>query len=64
MSRSDTVQTVRDAQRAEASRFSPGERLLMALELSDVCAQLTIAGTRALEERHAAGTSEKEQRTS
>ena len=63
MGHSITIQSARDEQRKEMERLSPAERLIMALELSDVCAQLNVAGTKALEGRHAAGTSEKEQRT-
>ena len=57
MSYSRIIQSVRDEQRAEMQKLSPAERLLMALELSDVCAELNKAGKKALAERHAAGTS-------
>ena len=58
---SHTLQSVRDEQRDEMQKLSPAERLLMALELSDACAELNEAGRKALEERHAAGASEKVQ---
>jgi hypothetical protein len=59
MARSLTIQFVRDEQREEMQKLSPAERLFMALELSDVCAELNEAGKKALEERHAAGAAEK-----
>ena len=61
MAHSLTIQSVRDEQREEMHKLSPAERLLMALELSDACAELNEAGKNALEERHAAGTVEKVQ---
>ena len=59
MAHSHSIQSVRDEQRKEMRKLSPAERLLMALELSDVCAKLNEAGKNALEERHAAEAAEK-----
>jgi len=50
---SRTLQSVKDEQRREMQKLTPAERLLMALELSDVCAELNQAGKNALKERHA-----------
>lgn len=44
----------RDEQRDEIMKKSPGERLQMALELSDACALLNTAARKALEGKRAA----------
>lgn len=51
MSHSQLLQKIRDEQRADAMKLTPGERLQAALELSDTCALLNDAGKKTLEER-------------
>jgi predicted house-cleaning noncanonical NTP pyrophosphatase (MazG superfamily) len=53
MSHSSLLKKLRDEQRDEIMRKKPAERLLMALELSDACAQLNDAARKALEEKRA-----------
>jgi hypothetical protein len=59
MAFSQNIADVRQSQQDEMQRRSPSERLLMALELSDLCAQLNSAGKQALKETYAAGTAQK-----
>ena len=54
MGHSQLMKTIRDEQREEVMKKTPGERLLMALELSDTCALLNAAAVKALEEKRAA----------
>lgn len=58
MAHSRLMQKIHDEQRAEMQRLTPAERLVMALELSDLCATLHTAGLKALEERHVTGKTE------
>ena len=51
MRHSSLIQNLRDEQRDEIMRKSAAERLLIALELSDACAQLNDAAKKALEEK-------------
>ena len=53
MRRSPLLQRLRDEQRDEAMKKTAAERLLLALELSDVCIQLNNAARRAIEEKRA-----------
>ena len=53
MGHSQLLQQNRDEQREEVMRKSPGERLKMALELSDACALIRESAAKALEEKHA-----------
>ena len=53
MPRSRLLQRLRDEQRDEAMKKTAAERLLLALELSDVCVQLNNAARRAIEEKRA-----------
>lgn len=54
MSHSRMLKKLRDEQREEVMKKKPGERLLMALELSDTCALLNTTAVKALEEKRAA----------
>lgn len=54
MRRSPLLQRIRDEQRDEAMRKTAAERLLLALELSDACAELNLAARKAIEEKRAA----------
>jgi len=47
------MKILRDEQREEVMKKKPGERLLMALELSDTCALLNATAIKALEEKRA-----------
>jgi hypothetical protein len=47
------MQQVRDEQRKEEQKLTPGERIQMACELSDACALLSQAAIKALEEKRA-----------
>lgn len=60
MAFSQNIEDVRKLQQDEMKERSPSERLLMALELSDVCVQLNSAGKQALQEVHAAATAQKD----
>jgi len=51
--RSPLLQRLRDEQCDEAMKKTAAERLLLALELSDVCVQLNNAARRAIEEKRA-----------
>lgn len=53
MPRSRLLQRLRDEQRDEAMKKTAAERLLLALELSDVCVQLNNAARKAIEEKRA-----------
>ena len=55
MRHSSLIQNLRDEQRDEIMRKSAAERLLIALELSDACAQLNDAAKKALEEKRVTG---------
>jgi hypothetical protein len=55
MVHSSLMQQNRDEQRDEIMKKTPGERVQMALELSDTCALLNRAARKALEENRAAG---------
>ena len=59
MAFSQNIADVRQSQQDEMRKCSPVERLLMALELSDLCVQLQSAGKQALKETNAAGTTQK-----
>lgn len=59
MAFSQNISDVRQSQQDEMRRCSPSERLLMALELSDLCVQLHTAGKQALKETDATGTAQK-----
>ena len=54
MGHSSLMKTNRDEQRDEIMRKTPGERVQVALELSDACALLNNAARKALEEKRAA----------
>ena len=54
MGHSPLMKENRDEQRNEIMKKTPGERLLLALELSDACAVLGSASRKALEEKRAA----------
>jgi hypothetical protein len=54
MAHSSLMAKNRDEQRDEFMKKTPGERLLLALELSDSCALLNAAARKALEEKRAA----------
>ncbi|MBI5483982.1 MAG: hypothetical protein HY888_05925 [Deltaproteobacteria bacterium] len=54
MGHSSLMKTNRDEQRDEIMRKTPGERVLVALELSDACALLNNAARKSLEEKRAA----------
>jgi len=54
MGHSDLMKRNRDEQRDEIMKITPGERLLVALELSDACALLNSAARKALEKKRAA----------
>jgi hypothetical protein len=54
MGHSDLMKKNRDEQRDEIMKITPGERLLVALELSDACALLNSATRKALENKRAA----------
>ena len=56
MRRSQLLQRLRDEQRDDAMKKTAAERLLLALELSDACAQLNNAARKAIEEKRAART--------
>lgn len=58
MAFSQNIADVRQLQQDEMRRCSPSERLLMALELSDLCLQLHNAGKQALKENNVAGTAQ------
>ncbi|MFH1029106.1 MAG: hypothetical protein V1791_13975 [Pseudomonadota bacterium] len=53
MAHSRMMKKLRDEQRDEVMNKKPGERLLMALELSDACALLNTTAVKALEEKRA-----------
>ena len=53
MSHSSQMQQIRDEQREEEKKLTPGERIQMACELSDACALLSQAAKKALEEKRA-----------
>lgn len=53
MRRSALLKRLRDEQRDEVMKKSAAERLLLALELSDVCVQINNAARRAIEEKRA-----------
>ena len=53
MSHSPQMQQIRDEQREEEKKLTPGERIQIACELSDLCALLNQAGKKALEDRRA-----------
>lgn len=59
MAFSQNIADLRQLQQDKLRRCSPSERLLMALELSDLCVQLQSAGKQALKEADAAGTAQK-----
>jgi len=48
------MKKLRDEQREEVMKKEPGERLMMALELSDACVLLNATAVKALEEKRAA----------
>ena len=54
MGHSSLMKTNRDEQRDEIMRKTPGERVQVALELSDACALINTAARKALEEKRAA----------
>lgn len=54
MMRSSLIQNRRDEQCEEMMRKTAAERLAIALELSDACAQLNKAARKAIEEKRAA----------
>lgn len=54
MKHSSQLKTLRDEQRDEIMRKTAAERLAIALQLSDTCAQLNNAARKALEEKRAA----------
>jgi hypothetical protein len=54
MGHSDVMKKNRDEQRGEIMKKTPGERLQVALDLSDACALLKNAARKALEEKRAA----------
>lgn len=54
MATSTLMEQTRKEQRQEMSRKTPGERLLIALELSDVCLLLSSSARAALEKDRAA----------
>ncbi|MDD2500523.1 MAG: hypothetical protein PHN92_06865 [Geobacter sp.] len=54
MAASALMEQNRNEQRQEMSRKTPGERLLIALELSDLCLLLSDAARLALEKERAA----------
>ena len=54
MGHSSLMKTNRDEQRDEIMRKTPGERVQVALELSDACALLNNAARKSLEEKRAA----------
>lgn len=54
MATSALMEQTRKEQRQEMSRKTPGERLLIALELSDVCLLLSSSARVALEKDRAA----------
>ena len=58
MAFSQNIADLRQSQQNEMQKRSPSERLLMALELSDLCIQLNRAGKQALKETDAAGTTQ------
>ena len=53
MSHSPLMQHIRDEQRDEEKKMTPGERIQLACELSDACALLNQAAHKALEEKRA-----------
>ena len=53
MGHSSLMKENRDEQRNEIMKRTPGERLLLALELSDACAVLGSESRKALEEKRA-----------
>ena len=53
MSHSPLMQQIRDERREEEKKLTPGERILLACELSDLCLLLNQAGKKAIEERRA-----------
>ncbi|MEI6704120.1 MAG: hypothetical protein WCL71_11390 [Deltaproteobacteria bacterium] len=53
MEHSALMKKNRDQQRDDIMKKTPGERLQVALELSDVCAILNRAARKALEEKRA-----------
>ena len=54
MGQSPLMKKNRDEQRDEIMKKTPGERVQMALELSDACALLNNAARKALEKKRAA----------
>jgi hypothetical protein len=54
MGHSSLMQKNRDKQRDEIMKKTPGERIQMALELSDACVLLNNAARNALEEKRTA----------
>ncbi len=58
MAFSQNMTDSRQLQQAEIQKLSPAERLMMALELSDLCLQLHDAGKQALKETNVAGTAQ------
>jgi len=59
MAHSHNIEQKREEQRKAMARLTPGERLLMALELADECARMNEAGRKALEALRASGTTAK-----
>jgi hypothetical protein len=53
MEHSSLMKKNRDQQRDDIMKITPGERLQVALELSDACAILNRAARKALEEKRA-----------
>jgi hypothetical protein len=53
MGHSALMKKIRDEQRDEVMKKTPGERLQVALELSDACALLNSAARKAVEEKRA-----------
>ncbi|MFZ4855829.1 MAG: hypothetical protein ACOYL3_05480 [Desulfuromonadaceae bacterium] len=53
MSNSPLMQQIRDERREEEKKLTPGERILLACELSDACVLLNQSARKALEKKRA-----------
>ena len=58
MAFSQNIADIRQSHQEEMQKRSPSERLLMAIELSDLCLQLHNAGKLALKENNVVGTAQ------